>query len=292
MKREIREKAWAKLNLSLDVTGLREDGYHEVCMVMQSVDLCDEVHIRLTDDGSFGAQSNRGFIPNDERNVAVKAALVFAKNWDMGGRGVLINMKKRTPVRAGLGGGSADAAAVLRGLNTMAGRPFSRGQLEKMAEEVGSDVPFCVAGGTQLAAGRGEILTPLPSFGQHTVVICKPYFSISTPALFQKIDERKSKCRPDTEGILKALEEGDSTGVVCRMYNVFEDVLGRRTRGIQEIKNGLMHHGALGACMSGTGSAVFGIFPDEKTGKNAYYALRKRYPEVFLCRTNECFLAE
>lgn len=152
MKREIREKAWAKLNLSLDVTGLREDGYHEVCMVMQSVDLCDEVHIRLTDDGSFGAQSNRGFIPNDERNVAVKAALVFAKNWDMGGRGVLINMKKRTPVRAGLGGGSADAAAVLRGLNTMAGRPFSRGQLEKMAEEVGSDVPFCVAGGTQLAA--------------------------------------------------------------------------------------------------------------------------------------------
>lgn len=282
---EIKEKAYAKLNLSLDVTGVREDGYHEVCMVMQSVDLHDDVTITLTQDGSFGAKSNRGFIPNDERNVAVKAAMVFAEAYDLEGKGVFVDMFKRNPVRAGLGGGSADAAAVLRGLNALTGKPFTCAQLEKLGEQVGSDVPFCVAGGTQLATGRGEILRRLPDFGKHPVVICKPYFSISTPALFQKIDARKSKCRPDTDGILTALGKGDSMGVIRRMYNVFEDVLGNRTRGINEIKNGLMEQGALGACMSGTGSAVFGIFPDDKTAKDAYRVLRKRYPEVFLCRT-------
>lgn len=290
VKNDIQEKAYAKLNLSLDVTGKREDGYHEVCMVMQSVDLCDEVRIQITEDGMFRSKSNRGYIPNDERNVAVKAAMVFNEAYDLGGRGVNINMKKRTPVRAGLGGGSADAAAVLRGLNTLTGNPFSRKDLEQLAEKVGSDVAFCVAGGTQLATGRGEILTPLPDFGRQTVVICKPYFSISTPALFQKIDERKSKCRPDTDGILQALEQQDDQAVIHRMYNVFEDVLGNKSQGIREIKRGLMSHGALGACMSGTGSAVFGIFPDDKTGKHAYYALRNHYPDVFFCHTNSAFM--
>lgn len=282
---EIKENAYAKLNLSIDVMGVREDGYHEMCMVMQSVTLHDDVWITLTDDGSFSAESNRGFIPNDQRNVAVKAAMRFAKDYDMQGKGVHIKLHKRNPVCAGLGGGSTDAAAVLRGMNRMMGKPFSMEQLELMARDVGSDVAFCIAGGTQLATNRGEVMTRLPYFGEHPVVICKPYFSISTPELFQEIDARKNKCRPDTEGILQALQDGDARGVICRMYNVFEDVLGRRTKGIMEIKRGLMNHGALGSCMSGTGSAVFGIFPDDKTAKDAYYALRKRYPEVFLCKT-------
>lgn len=286
MMEETREKAFAKLNLSLDVTGKRTDGYHEVCMVMQSVDLYDDVRLRFTDDGIFGARTNRGFIPNDERNVAVKAAMVFSEAHALKGKGVFIDMKKRIPVRAGLGGGSSDAAAVLRGLNNMTGKPFSARELEQLAAQVGSDVAFCVSGGTQLASGRGETMTRLPDFGEQWCVICKPYFSISTPVLFQKIDSRKSKCRPDTDGILKALETGDTLGVIRRMYNVFEDVLGRKAGGINEIKTGLMNHGALGACMSGTGSAVFGIFPDEKTAKNGFYALQKRYPETFLCRTN------
>lgn len=284
---ELREKAYAKLNLSLDVTGKREDGYHEVCMVMQSVTLCDDVTIRLTDDGGFSARTNRGFIPNDDRNEAVKAAKVFAAAHDLGGKGVFVDIHKRTPVRAGLGGGSSDAAAVLRGLNTLCGRPFGGEKLEELAAQVGSDVAFCVSGGTQLATGRGEILTPLPPFGRHWVVICKPRFSISTPALFQKIDARKSKCRPDTDGILEALSAGDGMGVVRRMYNVFEDVLGNKARGIHEIKTALSDRGALGACMTGTGSAVFGIFPDEKSAKNACYALRRRHPEVFWAETCE-----
>ncbi len=282
---EIREKAYAKLNLSLDVTGKRPDGYHEVCMVMQSVTLYDNVTIRLTDDGTFSARTNRGFIPGDDRNEAVKAAKVFAAAHDLGGKGVFTDIHKRTPVRAGLGGGSSDAAAVLRGLNTLCGRPFDGKKLEELAAQVGSDVAFCVSGGTQLAAGRGEVLTPLPAFGEHWVVICKPYFSISTPALFQKIDARKSKCRPDTDGILAALTAGDDAGVIRRMYNVFEDVLGNKARGINEIKTALMDRGALGACMTGTGSAVFGIFPDEKNAKNTCYALRKRHPEVFWAQT-------
>lgn len=285
MMTEIREKAFAKLNLSLDVTGKREDGYHEVCMVMQSVTLYDDVTIRLTDDGMFSAKTNRGFIPGDDRNEAVKAAKVFAAAHDLNGKGVFVDIHKRTPVRAGLGGGSSDAAAVLRGLNTLCGHPFGSQRLEELGAQVGSDVAFCVCGGTQLATGRGEILTPLPAFGTHWVVICKPHFSISTPALFQKIDARKSKCRPDTDGILAALETGDSMEVVRRMYNVFEDVLGNKSRGIHEIKTALMDRGALGACMTGTGSAVFGIFPDEKSAKNGCYALRKRHPEVFWAQT-------
>ena len=282
---QIKEKAYAKLNLTIDVMGVRPDGYHEMCMVMQSVTLHDDVTITLTPDGSFSAESNRGFIPGDQRNVAVKAAMVFAKAHDMGGRGVHIKLHKRNPVCAGLGGGSTDAAAVLRGLNTLMGKPFTFDQLEVMAREVGSDVAFCIAGGTQLATNRGEIVEPLPYFGEHPVVICKPYFSISTPELFKQIDARKNKCRPDTEGVLKALSEGNAQGVICRMYNVFEDVLGKRAKGIGEIKRALLNHGALGACMSGTGSAVYGIFPDEKTAKDAYYVLRNRYPEVFLCKT-------
>ena len=285
MLREIKENAYAKLNLSIDVMGVRDDGYHEMCMVMQSVTLHDDVFLTLTDDGSFSAESNRGFIPNDNRNVAVKAALRFAKDYDMQGKGVHIKLHKRNPVCAGLGGGSTDAAAVLRGMNKRMGKPFTMEQLELMARDVGSDVAFCVSGGTQLATNRGEVLTELPYFGDHPVVICKPYFSISTPELFKQIDKRKNKCRPDTDGIVKALQEGNSQGVICRMYNVFEDVLGKRTKGIMEIKRALMNHGALGACMSGTGSAVYGIFPDEKTAKDCYYALRKRYPEVFLCKT-------
>ena len=282
---EIREKAFAKLNLSLDVTGKRADGYHEVCMVMQSVTLYDDVTIRLTDDGRFSARTNRHFIPGDDRNEAVKAAKVFAAAHDLGGKGVFADIRKRTPVRAGLGGGSSDAAAVLRGLNTLCGRPFDGKQLEELAAQVGSDVAFCVSGGTQLATGRGELLTPLPDFGRHWVVICKPYFSIATPVLFKKIDARKSKCRPDTDGILAALSAGDDMGVVRRMYNVFEDVLGDKSRGISEIKTALMDRGALGACMTGTGSAVFGIFPDEQSAKDACLALRRRHQDVFWAET-------
>lgn len=282
---ELREKAYAKLNLSLDVTGKRKDGYHEVCMVMQSVTLYDDVTIRLTEDGSFSAKTNRGFIPNDDRNEAVKAAMVFAQAQDLGGRGVFVDLHKRVPVRAGLGGGSSDAAAVLRGLNALTGKPFDAQGLETLAAQVGSDVAFCVSGGTQLATGRGEILTPLPAIQEQNIVICKPRFSISTPILFKKIDARKSKCRPDTEGICAALEAGDIMGVVRRMYNVFEDVLGDKARGINEIKTALMNHGAMGTCMSGTGSAVFGVFADEELAKNAGHALRKHYHEVFCCKT-------
>ena len=163
--RETTERAWAKLNLSLDVTGRREDGYHDLAMLMQTVSLSDELRLRLRDDGQVFASSNLRFIPGDERNLAVRAALGFFEALGKSGQGLQIDIRKEIPVGAGMGGGSADAAAVLRGLNRLYDRPFTRVELERISQKIGSDVAFCVAGGTALARGRGELLetlTPMP----------------------------------------------------------------------------------------------------------------------------------
>ena len=187
---ELREKAYAKLNISLDVGAKRDDGYHEMNMVMQTVSLCDELTVAQTDDGRISARSNLRFIPSDDRNLAVKAAKVFQAAAGSEGQGLLLTLKKRIPVGAGMAGGSSDAAAVLRALNRMHGGRFSRTELEALAGQVGSDVAFCVAGGTALAKGRGEILEALPPLPACAIAICKPEFSISTPELFRKLDRR------------------------------------------------------------------------------------------------------
>ena len=171
---ELREKAYAKLNISLDVGAKRDDGYHEMNMVMQTVSLCDELTVAQTDDGRISARSNLRFIPSDERNLAVKAAKVFQAAAGSEGQGLLLTLKKRIPVGAGMAGGSSDAAAVLRALNRMHGGRFSRTELEALAGQVGSDVAFCVAGGTALAKGRGEILEALPPLPACAIAICNP----------------------------------------------------------------------------------------------------------------------
>ena len=274
---EIREKAYAKLNISLDVGARREDGYHEMNMVMQTVSLCDELVITPTADGKLSARSNLRFIPSDERNLAVKAARVFLEAAGKSGQGLLIELQKKIPVGAGMAGGSSDAAAVLRALNRMYGAPFRCRELEKLAEQVGSDVAFCVAGGTALARGRGEILEALPPLPDCRIVICKPEFSISTPELFKKLDSAPVRHHPDTAGILEALEQGDLRAICRRMYNVFEDVGDRRMRTVTEIKSRMLDHGALGSIMTGTGSAVFGVFPDEQPAGAAARELREEY---------------
>ena len=274
---ELQEKAYAKLSLSLDVGGKRADGYHEMNMVMQTVSLCDELQISTTDDGTLRARSNLRFIPSDERNLAVKAARVFLEAAGEGGQGLLITLRKNIPVGAGMAGGSSDAAAVLRALNRMYGDRFSCAELEKLSEQVGSDVAFCVAGGTALARGRGEILEPLPPLPDCRIVICKPEFSISTPELFRKLDSAPLRHHPDTAGILEALRQGDLRALCRRMYNVFEDVGDRRMRTVAQIKSRMLDHGALGAIMTGTGSAVFGIFTDEAAAETAAGELRQEY---------------
>ena len=279
-------QARAKLNLTLDVLGKRPDGYHDLKMVMQSITLADDLTLEDNGTGEIRVRSNLSFLPGGEKNLAVKAALCFYRTLGREPRGLDISLDKRVPVCAGMAGGSSDAAAVLRALNQMEGQPFSREKLARVGEQVGSDVPYCVLGCTALAEGRGERLTPLPALPQCWVVVCKPDFPISTPELFARIDGCKVRRRPDTDGVLAALEAGDLPEVARRMYNVFEDVLPERQRArVADIKNTLIQQGALGANMSGTGPTAFGLFEREEAAKAAFELLSQHYKETFLAQT-------
>ena len=271
----ITEKAYAKLNISLDVSKAREDGYHDMVMVMQTVSLCDELNITLDHTGVVRAEADLRYIPRDDRNLAVKAARLYFARTGREETGAVIRMKKRIPVGAGMAGGSSDAAAVIRALNRTFGQELTKEEMMALAEQTGSDVAFCVVGGTALAEGRGEILTPLRDMPDCTIVICKPDYSISTPELFRAIDREKLRIHPDTAGILEAIREGNLAQICRRMYNVFEDVPDRRMKIIGGIKTKLINKGAEGAVMTGTGSAVFGIFTDENTAKKACSAMSK-----------------
>lgn len=279
---EITLAAHAKINLSLDIVSRLPDGYHAMRMVMLGTTLCDDVTIRRSGDGRIYARSDLRYLPNDDRNVAVKAARLFLAEVGLEGEGLVIGMKKRIPVCAGLGGGSSDAAAVLRGLNRMYAAGLSREQLEKLAFRVGADVPFCVRGGTALAEGKGEKLTDLAPMPACRIVICKPGFSISTPALFSRIRCEKIRNRPDTAGMVTALERGDLQGVACRCFNVFEGALERPQAEVGVIKRRMLDSGALGTAMTGSGSAVFGIFDDAAAAARAHEVLRGDYRDCFL----------
>ena len=279
-------QACAKLNLTLDILGKRPDGYHDLCMVMQSVTLADTITLTENRGEGLRVRTNLRFLPTGEKNLAAAAALRFWEAREQDPENLDIAIEKRIPVCAGMAGGSSDAAAVLRALNARAGEPFSPRELAKVGERVGSDVPYCVLGGTALAEGRGEVLTPLPPLPRCWVVVCKPDFPVSTPELFAQADRVKLRRRPDTKGILAALEAGDLGGVARRMYNVFEDVMPRRLYvRVAEIKNELIQRGALGANMSGSGPTAFGLFDRREAAEEALAALRERYRDTFLCET-------
>ena len=280
----ITEKAYAKLNISLDVSKAREDGYHDMVMVMQTVSLCDELSITLDQTGVVRAEADLRYIPRDDRNLAVKAAKLYFAKTGREGTGAVIRMKKRIPVGAGMAGGSSDATAVIRALSRNFGQELKKDEMMALAEQTGSDVAFCVLGGTALAEGRGEILTPLRDMPDCTIVICKPDYSISTPELFRAIDREKLRVHPDTAGILEAIREGNLAQICRRMYNVFEDVPDRRMKIIGGIKTRLINKGAEGAVMTGTGSAVFGIFIDENTAKKACSAMAREFPFTCLAK--------
>ena len=273
----VHEKAYAKLNISLDVGKRREDGFHEMTMVMQSISLADAVTVTLNDTGKVRARTSLPFIPGDERNLAVKAALCYLEAIGRQGQGAWIEIQKAVPVGAGMGGGSSDAAAVLRAMNALFDHALSTPELEKLSCAVGSDVAFCVAGGTALATGRGEKLEALPPLPDCTFVVCKPEFSISTPELFRKLDQMPLRRHPDTAGLTAAIREGQLGQVCRRMYNVFEDVDDRRMRTVADIKSRLLDAGALGAVMTGTGSAVFGVFAPGQALEGVCAPLRREY---------------
>lgn len=283
--KELTIPAYAKINLTLDVLGKRPDGYHDLSMVMQSVSLADQVIIRETGEEGFTLKTDLDFLPGAEKNIAGVAARAFARHTGADLSGLEIELQKHIPVCAGTAGGSSDGAAVLRGLNRWFSCGLSLRHLAEIGEEVGSDVPYCVLGCTALAEGRGEKLTCLPALPDCHIVLCKPGFSVSTPELFRRIDELKLRFHPDTAGVLAALEEGDLAGVSRRMFNVFEEALPAQRRAVvEEIKSTLLSRGALGACMSGTGPTVFGIFDNAESARSVADELKQSYVETFLTK--------
>ena len=277
-------KAFAKINISLDIISKMPDGYHEMLMIMQTVSLCDEISVECVPGEGFEIKTNLEYIPGDERNIAAKSAGAFFEYTGIRGYRTKINIKKNIPVSAGLGGGSADGACVLRMLNKMFSTNLDIKQLEGIGVRVGADIPFCVSGGTRLARGRGEVLLDIAPLPDCYIVICKPPFSFSTPELFRRIKCEKIRLRPDTEAIIEELEQGSLAGAARRMYNVFEDFLPRGADEIEKVKYSMSDAGAKGAVMTGSGSAVFGIFDDITNAESAYDKLKTQYKDCYLTR--------
>jgi len=274
--------AYAKLNLSLDIVSRMDNGYHNLKMVMQTISLYDEITIECIKGGSgFSVVAGRPFLPRDGRNITVKAANAFYEHVGISDVHTKIQVVKNIPVCAGMGGGSADAACVLRMLNEMFNTGLGMETLRTIGLSVGSDVPFCLEGETALAQGQGEILTKLPSLPPAHFVICKPNFSCSTPQLFSLVQCEKIRARPDTTGLVAALSSGDLGGVARRMYNVFEDILPRGRAEVEQIKSVMLDFDALGAVMTGSGPTVFGIFDSESNAHKAYERLKAEYEDCF-----------
>ena len=275
------EAAYAKVNLALDILGKRSDGYHDMRMVMQTVSLHDTVSVELQ-DGDFSLQMDGFTPPAGKKTLEQQATEAFFAHIGKPIPGLAVSILKRTPAYAGLGGGSADVAALLRILRDAYAPELSTETLQTIGLTVGSDMPFCVRGGTALAEGRGEILSDLKPLPACFFVLCKPDFGIPTPMLFTRVDGGELADRPDIDGMMQALETGDLLGVAARLGNVFEEVLPEEFREVYEIKQNLLDLGALNAAMSGSGPTVFGVFADLKTAQNAVLHLKERYEQTYL----------
>lgn len=279
------EPAFAKLNLTLDVLQLQESGYHDICSIMQTVSIRDDVEIDVDSGAPWSLTCEQEGIPADETNLAWKAARVFFDNLGGDPDGLAIRLTKRIPTQAGLAGGSADAAAVLRALNRWRDYPLSIYALCELGAQVGSDVPFCVLGGTALAEGRGERLTKLPDAPEMFFVVCKPALSFSTPELYHRLDGVTIAKRPDTAQMRAALQRGDLEQIGKNLCNVFEQAVTEDHYELNYIKSILMTYGAYGAQMTGSGSAVYGIFDSFEYAVVACTMLKENYPQVFIAKT-------
>jgi len=273
----LEEKAYAKINLTLDILGKRDDGYHDVETVMQQITLCDDIEIDLETGEDWKLECDWEEVPVDSENLAWKAAGVFYKSIGKDPQGVTIRITKRIPMQAGLAGGSADAAAVLRALNRHEGEPYTIWDLARLSAKVGSDVPFCVLGGTCLATGRGEKLQQLLPMPQCFYCIAMPSFSVSTPELFRAFDEAKTIVHPKTKGMLKSLDQHDLMHVAGHVGNVMEPLVSALHPEIEQIKAVMNDCGALGTAMTGSGSAVYGIFDAFDMAAMASMQLMEKY---------------
>ena len=278
------EGAFAKLNLTLDVLGKREDGYHDLQSVMQTISVRDDIEIDIGTGKPWRLLCDKEGIPCDETNLAWKAAKVYCDAMKKDPDGIEIRITKRIPSEAGMGGGSADAAAVLRALNRHYGEPLSIGALAELGAQVGSDVPFCVVCGTAMVEGRGEKLRRLPDMPDCIFVICKPEFSVSTPELYKKLDETVIGKRPDNRAMESALLAGDLEKVCQNVFNVFDPVVTADHAELNYIKSLLHQYGAATYQMTGSGSAVFAIVSEFEIAAVLCNMLRENYPQVFIAK--------
>ncbi len=278
------EPAYAKVNLTLDVLGKRPDGYHDLKSVMQTISLRDDIEIDVGTGKPWSLECDKEGIPCDERNLAWKAAKVYCNALHKDPDGLTIRITKRIPSEAGLGGGSADAAAVLRALNDYYGNPLSIWALAELGAQVGSDVPFCVVGGTMMCEGRGEKLRKLPDMPDCVMVVVKPDFPVSTPALYKKIDETVIGQRPDQNAMESALLAGDLLKVAQNLCNVFDPVVTEDHLELNYIKSVFHNYGAVGYLMSGSGSAVYAIVSEFEVAAVICSMLKENYPQIFIAK--------
>ena len=278
------EPAYAKINLTLDVLGKRDDGYHDLKTVMQTISLRDDVEIDLGTGKPWKLICDKEGIPCDERNLAWKAARLYCDTMQVDPDGLQIRITKRIPSEAGLAGGSADAAAVLRALNSHFGSPLSIWALAELGAQIGSDVPFCVVGGTMMCEGRGERMRKLPNMPDCIIVVCKPEFSISTPELFRVIDSREIAHRPDHQAMESALLAGDLLKVSHNLCNVFDPVVTQDHPELNYIKSIFNTYGAAGYQMSGSGSAVYCIVSEFELAAVICNMLKDNYPNIYISK--------
>jgi 4-diphosphocytidyl-2-C-methyl-D-erythritol kinase len=266
----VRLKAYAKINLGLDVVRRREDGYHEVRMIMQTIGLYDKISINPTNNPSIKVKTNLHYLPTDKNNLVYKAAALMKETYHIKD-GVYIHLEKRIPVAAGMAGGSSDAATTLYGMNRLFHLKLSSEELLELAVQLGADVPYCIMRGTALSEGIGEILTPLPPFPSCHVLIVKPNINVSTKFVYENLHLDSVTHHPDIDGIMKHIKEQDLYGASKYFGNVLETVTEKEYPIIKDIKTKMLDNGAIVSLMSGSGPTVFGLFDDIKTAEKAFY---------------------
>ena len=273
---DISLKALAKINLGLDVVRRREDGYHEVRMIMQTIHLYDRLDIKRTKESGIQIQTNLSFLPVNENNLIYKAAKLLMDEFSITD-GVSVKLDKRIPVAAGMAGGSTDAAAMLFGMNRLFSLGLTKRQLMERGVQIGADVPYCIMRGTALAEGIGEELSPLAPMVKCPVLIAKPSISVSTKFVYQNLKLDDTTIHPDIDRLIADIRAKNLYDIAAHMGNVLETVTIPNYPVIDEIKKHMLSHGAVGAMMSGSGPTVFGLFDDEDTAKKAYKAMRSSH---------------
>lgn len=264
MVKELKLNAYAKINLAIDILGRRENGYHDVKMLMQSIDLHDEITLSINNTGKISLSIDKN-LPVDDKNIAYRAAKLLFENYHIN-QGLHIDIKKNIPIAAGLAGGSTDAAAVLKGVNHMFQLGLSTEKLMDLGKKLGADVPYCIKGGTMLASGIGEILKEQTSMPAVYLVLVKPNISVSTKDVYEEFDKLSlsEDVRPDIDSLIHALDEGGLEYIACNMKNVLELVTEEKFPIIKDIKNTINRQNSLGCMMSGSGPTVFGLFKEKE----------------------------